>query len=146
MVAMLFSLETKSRRNTFWGLCKHCMFPTFNSVMVRACTFNCLQFDEYRPASSKISKGKIGSINRPMISFMRSVGLTSRSWVLIEKPLVAQLLQNFSTFYGTQRFITMFTRVRHRNLSWARWIQSISPSHLSKIHFNIILQSMSRSS
>jgi hypothetical protein len=28
---------------------------------------------------------------------------------LLEKPAVAQLLKNFPTFYGTQRFIIIFT-------------------------------------
>jgi hypothetical protein len=60
---------------------------------------------------------------------------------LIEKPLVAQLLRNFKTFYGTRRFIAVFTGFRHWSLSWARWFQSISPHPISlKVHFNIILQ------
>jgi hypothetical protein len=29
---------------------------------------------------------------------------------LLEKPTVAQLLKNFPIFYGTRRFITVFTR------------------------------------
>jgi hypothetical protein len=40
-----------------------------------------------------------------------------------------QLLENFPAFYGTRRFITVFTRVLHWSLSWARSIRSI-PSHL----------------
>jgi hypothetical protein len=40
-------------------------------------------------------------------------------------------------FYGTQRFITAFTRALYWSLSWDRSIQSI-PSYLSKIQFNII--------
>jgi hypothetical protein len=31
------------------------------------------------------------------------------------------------TFYGTQRFMNMFSRRLHWSLSWARWIQSILP-------------------
>jgi hypothetical protein len=61
----------------------------------------------------------------------------SWSWALLEKLPIVQLLKNFPAFYGTRRFITVFTRALHRSLSWARWIQSI-PSHLSKIHFNIV--------
>jgi hypothetical protein len=49
--------------------------------------------------------------------------LITRSWDLLEKPTVAQLANNFSIFYGTQRFITVFTR--------ARWIWSIPPHPLS---------------
>jgi hypothetical protein len=42
-------------------------------------------------------------------------------------PPVAQLLKNFPTFYGTQRFITVFTRALHWSLSWTKSIQSIPP-------------------
>jgi hypothetical protein len=34
------------------------------------------------------------------------------SMVLLEKPRVTQLLKNFSTFYGTRRFITVFTNTQ----------------------------------
>jgi hypothetical protein len=55
------------------------------------------------------------------------------SWALLEEKSNLQLLKNFPAFYGTRRFITVFTRALHWSLSWARWIQSIS-SYLSKIH------------
>jgi hypothetical protein len=42
-----------------------------------------------------------------------------------------QLLKNFTTFYGTRRFITVFTRALHCSLSWARSIQSISSNSIS---------------
>jgi hypothetical protein len=48
-------------------------------------------------------------------------------WALLEKPPVAQLFKNLRIFYGTRRFITVFTRALHWSLSWARWIQSIPP-------------------
>ena len=35
--------------------------------------------------------------------------------------------QKFPTFYGTRRFITALTSVRHLSLSWARSFQSTSP-------------------
>jgi hypothetical protein len=57
-----------------------------------------------------------------------SAVLTSWSWALIEKPSVVQLLKKFPAFYGTQRFITLFTRALHWSLSWATSIQFI-PSH-----------------
>jgi hypothetical protein len=40
----------------------------------------------------------------------------------MEPPFV-QLLKNFPAFYGTRRFITVFTRALHCSLSWARSIQ-----------------------
>jgi hypothetical protein len=41
----------------------------------------------------------------------------SRSWVLLEKPVIAQLFKNFPAFYGTRRFNTVFTRALHWSLS-----------------------------
>jgi hypothetical protein len=69
---------------------------------------------------------------------------TPWSWALLEKPPVVQLLKNF-VFYGTQRFIIVFTRTLHWSLSWARSIQSIPPIKI-KIHLNIILPPTSKSS
>jgi hypothetical protein len=51
-----------------------------------------------------------------------------RSWALLEKLPIMQPFKNFPAYYGTQRFITMFTRALHWSLSWARLMQSI-PSH-----------------
>jgi hypothetical protein len=63
----------------------------------------------------------------------------SCSWAPPEKPPIVQPLKNSSAFYGTRRFITVFTRAIDWSLSWARSIQSISPpSYSSKIHFNIV--------
>jgi hypothetical protein len=47
-------------------------------------------------------------------------------WALLEKPKIVQLLKNFPAFYGTRRFITVFTRALHWSLSWARSIQFMS--------------------
>jgi hypothetical protein len=38
---------------------------------------------------------------------------------------------NFSAFYGTRRFITVFKTALHWSLSWPRWIQSIPPHPIS---------------
>jgi len=43
---------------------------------------------------------------------------------LLEKLTSTQLVKKFPAFYGTRRFITVFTRARHWSESWARWIQS----------------------
>ena len=61
--------------------------------------------------------------------------------VLTEKLIGPQLLKKYPAFSGTRRFITAFTTAHHLSLSSARSIQSIPPSNLSKIHFNIILPS-----
>jgi hypothetical protein len=61
----------------------------------------------------------------------------SWSWALLGKLAIVQPLKKFPAFYGTRRFITVFTRSLQWSLSWARSIQFI-PSYLSKIHFNIV--------
>jgi hypothetical protein len=43
-----------------------------------------------------------------------------------------QLLKNFPAFYGTRRFITVYTRALHWSLSWARYIQSIASHPISR--------------
>jgi hypothetical protein len=67
----------------------------------------------------------------------------SMKLILLEKPIVAQLVKKFLNFYWTRRFITVFTRTRHPSLSWIRWIQSTNVS--SKTNVNIILPSTPRS-
>jgi hypothetical protein len=49
--------------------------------------------------------------------------LTPWNRILLEKQTGLQLV----AFYGTRRFITAFTSVRHLSLSWASSIQSIPP-------------------
>jgi hypothetical protein len=41
-----------------------------------------------------------------------------------EKLVVTQLVKKFPDFYGTQKFIIVFTAARHWFLSWTRLIQS----------------------
>jgi hypothetical protein len=43
----------------------------------------------------------------------------SRSWALPKKLTIVQLLNKLPAFYGTRRFITVFTRALHWSLSWA---------------------------
>ena len=44
-----------------------------------------------------------------------------------EKLIGFQLVKKFPTFYGTQRFITIFTSACHLSLSWASSIPSVPP-------------------
>jgi hypothetical protein len=67
------------------------------------------------------------------MKFMECTNQLARwSWAFLEKPPVAQLLKKFSTFYGTRRFTTVFTRALHWSLSWPRSIQSIPPHPISQ--------------
>jgi hypothetical protein len=45
-----------------------------------------------------------------------------------------------------RKFTAAFTAAQYLSLSWARLTQSTSPSHVLKIHFNIILAFTPRSS
>jgi hypothetical protein len=53
---------------------------------------------------------------------------TPWSIVLLQKLRVTQLVKKYPTFYGTQSFITVFTRACHWSLFWARYVQS-TPLH-----------------
>jgi len=53
--------------------------------------------------------------------------LTPWCRVLLEKLTSLQLVRKFPAFYGTRRFITELTSVRHLSLSWASPIQYTYP-------------------
>jgi len=53
--------------------------------------------------------------------------LTPWCKVLLEKVTGLQLVKKFPVFYGTRRFITVLTSVRHLSLSWANPIQTTCP-------------------
>jgi hypothetical protein len=57
-------------------------------------------------------------------------GLTKQtrwSTALLDKLVVLQLVKKFPAFYGTRRFITLFTTARHVSQSWSRSIQPKFP-------------------
>jgi hypothetical protein len=55
---------------------------------------------------------------KPVYHIPFSYSLT-HSWsrALLEKPPIVQLLKSFPAFYGTRKFITVFTRALHWSLS-----------------------------
>jgi hypothetical protein len=69
-----------------------------------------------------------------------TVELTPWSGAVLEKAAVTQPPKNIPTLYGTQRFITLFTRA-FPILSQIDPVHTI-PSYFSKIHFDIILLSL----
>jgi hypothetical protein len=70
--------------------------------------------------------------NKYQDSLYESNKQTPWSRVLLKKLRVRSASQKFPAFYGTRRFITMFTRARHLSISWAQWIQSTSPNPISR--------------
>ena len=64
--------------------------------------------------------------------------LTPWRRVLLEKLTGLQLVKKFPAFYGTRRFITALTSVRHLSLSWASPIQSTYPHPTSWISILIL--------
>jgi hypothetical protein len=62
------------------------------------------------------------------------------SRTLLELPQGSHLAKKLSTFSGTQRFITVFTRPRYRTISRARQTQSLI-SHYTSLRFISILSS-----
>jgi len=65
----------------------------------------------------------------PILCFICHYWPTARNAVLLQKLAVPLVVKKFPTFYGTRRFITVFITANHLFLSWARSIQSMSPSH-----------------
>ena len=61
------------------------------------------------------------------LTYLLTYLLTPWCRVLLEKLTGLQLIKNFPSFYGTRRFITALTSVRHLSLSWASPIQSTYP-------------------
>jgi hypothetical protein len=57
--------------------------------------------------------------------------------------MVSPTVKKFAAFYGTRKFINVFTRTLHLSTSEARSIQ-FTPNNLSKIYFNIIFASTTR--
>ena len=62
-----------------------------------------------------------------LINSMKYYLLTPWCRVLIDKLTGLQIVKKFPAFYGTRRFITALTSIRHLSLSWASPIQSIYP-------------------
>ena len=67
----------------------------------------------------------------PSVPYGSQRVLTPWCRVLLEKLTGLQLVKKFPAFYGTRRFITVLTSVRHLSLSWANPIQSTYPQPTS---------------
>jgi len=72
------------------------------------------------------------------LTYLLTFLLTQWNKILLVKLTVFQLDKKFPTFYGTLKFITAFTSVRHLCLSWANSIQSM-PSNPTSWRTTLIL-------
>ena len=75
-----------------------------------------------------------------MGSISSYVNNTFYTWILPEKLTDFQLVKELPVFYGTRRFIIVFTSAPHHSLSWATSIQFILPNPTSW-KSNLILSS-----
>ena len=100
----------------------YCSFASIRHVdmMWSAVSSNCLQSAlaisfEFIIIIIIITEVEGQKIN--LLTYLLSYLLTSRSRVLLEKLTGSQTVKKFPAFYGTRRFITAFTSVRHLSLS-----------------------------
>ena len=98
-----------------WCLAKHCctsLAKCTSGVVLMNCPFSRMPF--------------LGHFIVIVLTY-----LTPWCRVLLEKLTGLQLVKKFPAFYGTRRFITAFTSLRHPSLSCARPIQSTCPQPTS---------------
>ena len=74
---------------------------------------------------------------RIQFKYLLTYLLTPWCRVLLVKLAGLQLVKKFPVFYGTRRFITALTSVRHLSLSWASTTQSTYPHPTSCSHILI---------
>jgi hypothetical protein len=68
----------------------------------------------HRPTYTKWSRYLIQILYLHLCLYLHAAG------VLLKKPTIAQLVEKFPAFHGTQKFITAFTTARVLPLSWTR--------------------------
>jgi len=77
------------------------------------------------PQGCPLNRRLVG--NRSSLDALLTYSLTPWCRVLLEKLTGLKLVKKFPTFYGTRRFVTALTSVRHLSLSCASSIQSTYP-------------------
>jgi hypothetical protein len=65
-------------------------------------------------------------LDRKKILVSKFPWLASWTRILLEDPIVAQLITKFPASNSTRKFTTMLTRTHHWSLSWASWTQATS--------------------
>ena len=123
--------------DTLWNCELHWSFESkmSNKVLLYTFTHNSLYLSRYVPhrtTPATCNAYTVLSIYKPhnvkiTCNYLLTYLLTPWCRVLLEKLIGLQLVKNFPAFYGTRRFITALTSLRHPSLSWASPIQSIYP-------------------
>ena len=98
---------TVVRRTTFSRPCAHPLHPFH---IVKSCPYIVLEYHH------TVYQG-LASGHFEVVGYEHNYLLTPRSRVLLEKLTGSQIVKKFPAFYGTRRFITAFTSVRHLSLS-----------------------------
>jgi hypothetical protein len=120
------------------------------------CNVNCIKFAPISLSNYKLYSYEIWYVCRAegslyLLDFYGDIHIYKTnspwSWALLEKPPVAQLLKNFRTFYGTSKVHYCV----HKSPPFIPILSQMNAVHTitfccSEIHFNIILQRMSRPS
>ena len=91
------------------------------------CQQNTLEGEHVRIAQGNLNLGFDEHERSVLCSGHITYLLTPWCRVLLEKLTGLLLVKKFPAFYGTRRFITALTSVRHLSLSWASPIQSTYP-------------------
>jgi hypothetical protein len=105
-----------TRAPTFIGLRRHTLLYTPHYRSARPTKGVKFQF-LFNEKVTSLKRSDVLTPSKIEIAFMSEVTtcnvvhikLIPLIWVLLEKPLVAQLLNNFPAIYGTRKFITVFT-------------------------------------
>jgi len=104
-----------NRKGTYGCLCRRIAVAWFRKI-----TWWC-RCEELKCATNSVSK----SLRCQTICRYISISKQLTPWNrVLEKLIVTKLIKKYPAFYGTRRYITVFTRARHWSLSWTRRIQS----------------------
>jgi hypothetical protein len=104
---------------------------------VRRAQMNSLKCSvEHTEATNSVHWLQLHDLLKPVNS--TDTRLSPWSRVIHENLTVAQLVKKLPAFYGTRRFITVYTTARHWSLTRAIWIL-FTPSHHISVRLSLIL-------
>jgi hypothetical protein len=127
--------NTRTRVFLVFGNLPHMSIPPMYQRQIISDTDSSVLDGEYRHQRTLCMWMESSSVKQRWFSVLTYW----QSWALLEKLPIVLPLKNFTAFYGTRRFITVFTRAFHWSLSWGSSIQSTPHHPISlKIHFNIV--------